>query len=477
MAMSCLKSPYVEVHPHRRHDCEVPSEVENPRSEMGRSNPSRQAFVPRERKETVFQGKKRNVGWSRTASNTEYLTRRSANFVNAHKSRRCCPFFSPSNFRRFPPDVRRIMTSLPTPLLLSYSTADLVTSLKNLLTELIRLSYSMGDCPYVPPRPVPASIEPAAAAVSTAAAFDGDEPSRAEYFAAVRGIFGPEAGPLSDNDKLRERRRRRRKKLKEEAAAAAAAAAAAGNVVDRGDREQASGTGTNSGGGNSGSGHGEPKPSPGCASVHDKSPQAGEGGGGGGGKEGRGVEEGKRGDGGSDDGENGTCRSRRSDQAQAEGATAVAPAAEEASATSVDDAVAAREQQPEGAGDAAAAADPPAALADGEKQKLSRRSRSVPEEEKEGAEEGAAAARRWETPAEARARLRLRLKVAWDGVDVATAGAAVTSAIMAKSGSRRSEGWAVAADKASRLSGVLSLHGRALSREDEEAGGRPGVTW
>ncbi|CAN0376811.1 unnamed protein product, partial [Ectocarpus sp. 12 AP-2014] len=158
---------------------------------------------------------------------------------------------------------------------------DLVTSLKNLLTELIRLSYSMGDCPYVPPRPVPASIEPAAAAVTSAAAFDGDEPSRAEYFAAVRGIFGPEAGPLSDNDNLRERRRRRRKKLKlkEKAAAAAAdvaVAAAAGNIVDRGDREQASGTGTNSGGGNSGSGHGEPKPSSGCASVHDKSPQAGE---------------------------------------------------------------------------------------------------------------------------------------------------------------------------------------------------------
>ncbi len=270
-----------------------------------------------------------------------------------------------------------------------------MTSLKNLLTELIRLSYSMGNCPYEPPLSPPASPEPVdSAATATAAGAVGSDPSRAEYLAAVRGLFGPEAGPVSDKDKFRKEARRRRRRGAAAAAGDAAAAAAAGG-----------------------------------------------GGGGGGGVSGDGLagkQEEKGGSGVDGDRDNGSAESMR-----APAVGAAAPGAP--------------------VGTAAAAA----------KERAGQEERHLPQ----AITGRKAERRRWETPEEARERLRLRLDMAWRGVGVATAAAAATAAIMARAGSRRSEGWAVAANKASRSSGVLALHGKALSPEDAEEGGRPGVTW
>lgn len=68
---------------------------------------------------------------------------------------------------------------------------DLVASLHNFLKELIRLSASMGNCRYSPPPSSP--LQPRLLV-------DPDH-QRAEYFAAMRGLFGPEAGPPSDEEK------------------------------------------------------------------------------------------------------------------------------------------------------------------------------------------------------------------------------------------------------------------------------------
>lgn len=76
------------------------------------------------------------------------------------------------------------------PLLASLS-PDLVASLHNFLKELIRLSGSMGNCRYSPPPSSP---------LQSRLLVDPDN-QRAEYFAARRGLFGPEAGPPSVQEK------------------------------------------------------------------------------------------------------------------------------------------------------------------------------------------------------------------------------------------------------------------------------------
>lgn len=68
----------------------------------------------------------------------------------------------------------------------------MVASLQNFLKELIRVSPSMGDCPYTPPPRPPSWLLAPTADV---------DPQQAEYLAARRGLFGPEAGPPSDDEK------------------------------------------------------------------------------------------------------------------------------------------------------------------------------------------------------------------------------------------------------------------------------------
>lgn len=320
----------------------------------------------------------------------------------------------------------------------------------------------MGECPYVPPPPVPAFLEPVVSSTSTTAAAataesfpatasasaadnDNDDTSRAEYFAAVRGLFGPEAGPVPDDDDARRRKRRTRSRAKERAASAAAA----GNVG--GESGGANGHGENGGGENGGGKNGH-----------------GENGGGGNGRgenggdqnvrgevtEGRGaggVQEEKGGPGVGGDGGDGGAEVGRTSATEASTAAAAALAV---AATAADAAAVAPKEQ--------------AGKANGHRS---------PENTKVNEEKGECKKRRWETPEEARERLRLRLKMAWRAVDVATAGAAVTDTIMAKAGPSRSEGWVAAANKSWRSSGVLALHGKALRPDDAEEGGRPGVTW
>lgn len=84
--------------------------------------------------------------------------------------------------------------------------SDLVSSLVSFVTALIDLSPSMGDCPYTPP-PLSHLLwrgdgPLASLTARTAAATPGVDMERAEYLAAMRGLFGPEAGPPEDDEKV-----------------------------------------------------------------------------------------------------------------------------------------------------------------------------------------------------------------------------------------------------------------------------------
>lgn len=100
------------------------------------------------------------------------------------------------------------MPPAPAPSPAPASAPDLVGNLRKLLIELIRLSRTVGkNCPYAPPPPP---------AVPFDAADVGDDPRRAEYLAAMRGLFGPEAGPPSDDKKIRIAAEKTRRRLRQE---------------------------------------------------------------------------------------------------------------------------------------------------------------------------------------------------------------------------------------------------------------------
>lgn len=83
--------------------------------------------------------------------------------------------------------------------------SDLVAGLEVFVRELIQLSKTAGKCPFQPPRPsihsrrCTTTKAPTASrdccAVGECGVNENFDPERAEFIAAMRGLFGPEAGP------------------------------------------------------------------------------------------------------------------------------------------------------------------------------------------------------------------------------------------------------------------------------------------
>lgn len=105
-------------------------------------------------------------------------------------------------------------------------------------------------------------------------------------------------------------------------------------------------------------------------------------------------------------------------------------------------------------------------------QEVSTQGTSAEDDEAVAKGQGAAPRRTWETPEQARKRLRFRLNMVERRLDMS-----VGTTIGAPSRRSAIEPWIVTAVKKARSAGVGTLHGKALKIEEAVAAGEAGVTW
>lgn len=299
----------------------------------------------------------------------------------------------------------------PHRLLICVAAPDLVSSLRGFLKQLIELSHSAGDCPSDPVAP-------------------GVDPKRAEFFAAMRGLFGPEAGPPDDDHRPLRRR------------------------VGQGTVE-AAGTVGNS----------NPITTTSTVAAINETAEAPVG-----------VEEGvtpsslpgttaegAEGE-GCEDGSDGPVVDVGGEEEQkvveANGSPPLDPGTSGVSRTSTKgdtNELQAKE----------ARANHVLPRQDMHSQEVTREGQPG-----KGAKDEMHSRRTWETPEQARERLKFRLKIVERRLDIAVAAAASAAP-------RRSvaEPWISGAAKMARAAGVGTMHGRTLVSDDALAGGTAGVTW